>query len=873
MAITATFKADFSSFLDAIDKAEIALVDFSKGASRVETTLNKMVDSFSGRKLIQEASLMTIAVEKAGGVAKLTADQLQSVGAKANEAAEKMRKLGYEVPAGLQRLADAANEANKSGNEMASWMGKVQGLLGAFGIGIGVTAAINFAKAVMADADALMKLHDRTEISVESLQAMRVAGDDAGVTVETMADAVNKLQERLGRGDKGAVAALNELHISLKEFKSLDPGEQFIKVADALREIKDPLEFARVASELFGKNWKELAPVIKRGFDDVKDGAGGMSRETVKALDDAGDAAARFWRATKANLGEALADILTLSLSKVRELRSEFQKMAEDAQRRKPSNAAAPLAVPGLPTDLDQIMGQFEQDAKRINENVKEINKNLRELPASTEAVHKVEAGFFGLEKAIGHTDTTLVDFSRDMEKLQPQIDKVENTAHIANFGFKGMADGLESVGTKVKDLGPDIEHQFVGPIQQATQAIGPFKASLKGLVEGITGGHGLGGIFENVGKGFIDGIGKMLSGGLSSLIGTGLNYAMKGITALFGKFGVSKDEKDARQTVADFQKQFGTFEQMSRAIGNAFEETGRSADDARKAIQKMLDATHKDAATAKEAIDELNKVLKEQQQDAADLQDAIERYGFSIEELGPAMQRQKLDDQAKQLLNDWRLLVGSGIDVVTVNNKMAETINEYLKIAAKTGVEVPEAMKPIIQSMIDQGLITDEAGNKIASLEDVGVKFSETMTEGFDRVVAKLQELLEKIGMVPSKIADIPRTVDVDVNYHEHGKPEAREFEYAASGGLVTPSGIVPMPQYFANGGNVLPFRARGTDTVPAMLTPGELVLSPRAAAAYRAGAGAMQEMAIFRRTVSELPTMIARALRDEVQKVSRRR
>jgi len=373
MAITATFKADFSSFLDAIDKAEIALVDFSKGASKVETTLNRMVDNFSGRKLIQEASLMTIAVEKAGGIAKLTADQLQTVGSKAAEAAEKMQKLGYEVPAGLQRLADAAKEANKSGNDMASWMGKVSGLLGAFGIGVGVTAAVNFAKAVMDDADALMKLHDRTEISVESLQAMRTAGDDAGVTVETMADAVNKLQERLGRGDKGAVAALNELHISLKEFKTLDPGEQFIKIAEALREVKDPLEFARIASDLFGKNWKELAPVIKRGFDDVKDGAGGMSRETIKALDDAGDAATRFWRSVKANLGEALADVLTLSLSKVRELQSEFEKLAERAERNAPKISGG-LVPPGLPEDLDQIYKQLDKEHVAIQTLTEDTN-------------------------------------------------------------------------------------------------------------------------------------------------------------------------------------------------------------------------------------------------------------------------------------------------------------------------------------------------------------------------------------------------------------------------------------------------------------------------------------------------------------------
>jgi hypothetical protein len=40
----------------------------------------------------------------------------------------------------------------------------------------------------------------------------------------------------------------------------------------------------------------------------------------------------------------------------------------------------------------------------------------------------------------------------------------------------------------------------------------------------------------------------------------------------------------------------------------------------------------------------------------------------------------------------------------------------------------------------------------------------------------------------------------------------------------MVTSKGI----QHFAGGGSVLNFRSRGTDTVPAMLTPGEMVLTP---------------------------------------------
>lgn len=42
------------------------------------------------------------------------------------------------------------------------------------------------------------------------------------------------------------------------------------------------------------------------------------------------------------------------------------------------------------------------------------------------------------------------------------------------------------------------------------------------------------------------------------------------------------------------------------------------------------------------------------------------------------------------------------------------------------------------------------------------------------------------------------------------------------------------------AGGGRVLRFRSRGSDTVPAMLTPGELVLNRSQAKAYASGQGA---------------------------------
>jgi hypothetical protein len=213
----------------------------------------------------------------------------------------------------------------------------------------------------------------------------------------------------------------------------------------------------------------------------------------------------------------------------------------------------------------------------------------------------------------------------------------------------------------------------------------------------------------------------------------------------------------------------------MMDAVGAAYAATGRSAQQAQADVKALMDAEKQGGAAAKamadqiqsaftEQADQIQSAFTEQKRDAADLETAIRKYNFSINELGPAMQKQKLDDQAKQLLNDWRLLVQSGIELVTVDQHMASSMNDYLKVARQTGQEVPSAMKPILQTLVEQGLLTDDNGDKITDLAAIGVTFSQTLTEalttGFGQVVNKLDELLRKIGLIPATAADAARAI-----------------------------------------------------------------------------------------------------------------
>jgi len=140
MALEGKLQADFSSYYDAVDKAIVKQRDWDADAAKVERRLNTMTDGFSGRRVIHEAGLMSRAIQEAGGITALTDSELRRAGSTALEAAAKLKRLGQEVPPGLQAVADASlNLANSqdrvgpSSERMRSELRQVDALMSNLG--------------------------------------------------------------------------------------------------------------------------------------------------------------------------------------------------------------------------------------------------------------------------------------------------------------------------------------------------------------------------------------------------------------------------------------------------------------------------------------------------------------------------------------------------------------------------------------------------------------------------------------------------------------------------------------------------------------------------------------------------------------------
>ena len=182
----------------------------------------------------------------------------------------------------------------------------------------------------------------------------------------------------------------------------------------------------------------------------------------------------------------------------------------------------------------------------------------------------------------------------------------------------------------------------------------------------------------------------------------------------------------------------------------------------------------------------------------------AAKEYGIELATLGPAFDRAKLHDAANQIFHDFTLLKESGVDVGTVLTGMTDEINELVLQALAAGVDLPANMQPIIEHLIEQGLLIDEDGKKLTDM--AGLNFAEPMVDKFELVIEKLQELIDRLlGTIGTTedlgrtIGEIPSEIPIDITF------EIEDFELPDFRDISIPIefDIEDMPS-FAHGGIV---------------------------------------------------------------------
>lgn len=207
------------------------------------------------------------------------------------------------------------------GAKLKAFGGNVMALGGgimAAGLSILAPLAVAVNEAIEAGSE-MQDFADRTGETVETLSRLKHAAEQSGAGMEDLEAGIRKLQQQLGSG--AIDEDLQKIGMSADQLKGMTADQQFLAIADAIKDAGDESARTEMAMKLLGKSGYKLKGLFKDGADGVRellDEADRlsitMSGEDASAAEAFGDELANIEKMTKAatqQIGFALIPVLS----------------------------------------------------------------------------------------------------------------------------------------------------------------------------------------------------------------------------------------------------------------------------------------------------------------------------------------------------------------------------------------------------------------------------------------------------------------------------------------------------------------------------------------------------------------------------------
>ncbi|MEO7890003.1 MAG: hypothetical protein ABIW19_08380 [Vicinamibacterales bacterium] len=144
-------------------------------------------------------------------------------------------------------------------------------------------------------------------------------------------------------------------------------------------------------------------------------------------------------------------------------------------------------------------------------------------------------------------------------------------------------------------------------------------------------------------------------------------------------------------------------------------------------------------------------------------MKDIAEEFGITEGALGTKFRDAQLIEGAESLSAKWKILVDNGADVGAVIEGFTPKAQDFLTNALKWGTEIPASMKPMLESMLGAGRLTDQNGLKLKDLS--GVKFSVDLKDQFEILIGKLDAFINRLTSgVPNALSELAQARVPDI-------------------------------------------------------------------------------------------------------------
>ncbi|HUX01012.1 MAG TPA: hypothetical protein VMY35_08530 [Phycisphaerae bacterium] len=119
-------------------------------------------------------------------------------------------------------------------------------------------------------ADNIAKAAKRMSVSTEWLSAMGHVAGLAGGDMETLEKGVKRMSKTISDANDGMatyVRSFDKLGLHAEDLINLSPEKEFMRIADAIGKMKNPILQAAVAQDMFGQAGTRLLPMIQQGAE------------------------------------------------------------------------------------------------------------------------------------------------------------------------------------------------------------------------------------------------------------------------------------------------------------------------------------------------------------------------------------------------------------------------------------------------------------------------------------------------------------------------------------------------------------------------------------------------------------------------------
>lgn len=224
-------------------------------------------------------------------------------------------------------LSKTADFAKKTASSLGR-IGKGAALAGVGSLTVAMAGLVSVTKQALSNIDDLAKTADKLGVGTEALAGMRLAAEEAGLSVQSMDKSLqfmirNISEASVGRGT--AVGPLAELGLDVQKLNKMKPEEQLRKITESFQGIQNHADKVRIAINLFGREGASMINLMKNGpgvLDDTAKAAKelglAVNRFDAAQVESANDALGRVWKSL-----EGVGNVLAVKVAPLIEMMSK----------------------------------------------------------------------------------------------------------------------------------------------------------------------------------------------------------------------------------------------------------------------------------------------------------------------------------------------------------------------------------------------------------------------------------------------------------------------------------------------------------------------------------------------------------------------